>query len=129
MKMNKILLIMPMMFLLLFDLALAANESISVTTMKCLDGAYEVVNDSIKCVTCASGFEAINGTCTLKTKQLNTETPKNNLVQRFDKFIDDNGTQIAPANPALGKVVLFAVAIIFFYFLLVGVGKILRGRK
>lgn len=120
--------ILVMMALLLLNVAMAANESVSVTTVKCLDGAFEIANDSIKCVTCAAGFEAVNGTCVLKTKQLNTETSQKSLIKRFDQFIDDNGTQIAPANPALGKAVLFIVVIVFLHYLLVGVGKIMRGK-
>ena len=127
--MKKTFLIVVLMALLLLNIASAANESISVTKIECQDGTYEIVNDTIKCVTCASGFKPTNGTCVLKTKELNTETPKKSLVQRFDQFIDDNGTQIAPANPTLGKIVLFAVAIVFLNYLLVGIGKIMRSKN
>lgn len=127
--MKKTFLITVVIALLLLNLAMAANESVSVTTIKCDGGTYEIANSTIKCVTCASGFTPSNGTCILKTQQLNTASAKKTLQQRFDQFIDDNGTQIAPANPTLGKVVLFIIAIVFFHYLLVGAGKVLRGRR
>ena len=127
--MKKTFLVVVLMALLLLNIVIAANESVSVTTIKCDGGTYEIINDTIKCVTCASGFAPSNGTCILKTQQLNTESAKKTLIQRFDQFIDDNGTQIAPANPTLGKVVLFIVAIVFLHYLLVGAGKVLRGRR
>lgn len=127
--MKKILVIAAIISLLLLNVALAANESVSVTMMKCDGGTYEIINETIKCITCTSGFSPSNGNCVLKAKELNTESTKKTLIQRFDQFIDDNGTQIAPANPTLGKVVLFIIAITFLRYLLVGMGKILRGKS
>ncbi len=112
--MKTIFLIVAVMALLLLNIVIAANESISVTTMKCLDGAYELVNDSIKCVTCASGFTLENGTCVKKT-----------LKQRLNQFVEDNVSQIAPANPALGKGLLIALTVVFLTSLLAIVRKLL----
>ena len=117
--------LLVMLILLLAVVAAAQAQNLTVKTITCPQ-SYKIVNDSITCVSCASGFAAVNGTCIPnQQKDLNTANAKS-FQSEIEKFIDTTGEKIAPENPSLGRAGIVLFALLMFILVLLRLPNILQ---
>ena len=100
------------------------QNNINITILKCPGKSYEIINDSVVCVSCSYGFDTVNGSCVPEE----TEAKGLNMRSTWESFIDVQGAKLTPENPGLGRTILMVGSVVVAFLIFAFVFKIINRK-